>query len=101
MRYDDLPFVKQKDLRAALQALIDGNSQGKPLAQLILKEMDERRGLVAGGEDQDCAFFLIDLMAEWGVVFELLRFRFFISDEVARMVCIKLPKPAKKRDERT
>jgi hypothetical protein len=101
MRYDDLPFIKQKDLRAALQALVDGNSQGKPLARLILKEMDERPGLVQGGDDHDCAYFLMDLMSEWGVVFELLRFRFFINDEVAKMVGIKLPKPAKRRDERT
>lgn len=101
MRYDDLPYVKQKDLRTALQALIAGDSQGKPLARLILKEMDERPGLVQGGDDCDCGFFLMDLMSEWGVVFEVLRFRFFINDEVAKMVGIKLPKPAKKRDERS
>jgi hypothetical protein len=101
MRYEDLPYIKQQDLRAILQALVDSNSKGKPLAQLILKEMDERPGLVQGGEEHDCAYFLIDLMEEWGVVFDLLRFRFFISDEVAKMVGIKVPKPAKRRDERT
>ncbi len=101
MRYDDLPYIKQKDLRAALQALIAGDSQSKPLASLILKEMDERPGLVQGGEETDCAHFLMDLMTEWGVVFKLLRFRYFINDDIAKMVGIKLPKPAKRRDERT
>ena len=101
MTYDDLPFIKQKDLRSALQALVDGNSQGKPLARLILKEMDERPGLVQCGEETDCAHFLMHLMAEWSVVFDLLRFRFFINDQLAKMVGIKLPKPAKRRDERT
>jgi hypothetical protein len=100
MRYGDLPFIKQKDLRAALQALVAGNSQGKPLAQLILKEMDERPGLVESGEAADCAYFLIDLMTEWSVVFDLLRFRFFINDAVAKMVGIKLPKRVKRPDER-
>jgi len=99
MRYDDLPFVPQKDLRAVLQAMIDAKLEGRPLVRLILKEMDERRGLAEGTGETDCAYFLLDLMTEWGAVFEFLRFRFFINDQIAKAVGIKVPKQAKRPEQ--